>query len=1370
MKTRVAFVCLAAAIVAGAPTMRAQLPFTLSGTVFGGGSPLPSAVVEALQDGTTTVVGSSTTNATGRYTLALPAATYDLRVTPPAGSGFGQETIQDVALSADKQQDVVLVSGGGATLSGTVRGYGGAAVAGVSITAQIQPSFQTIATAQSDVNGQYSMALTAGTYRILLNGSNRPNTPTSFGWDRRDLPVGGTQQLDIQLPVLRVNGTIRNTVLAPVPNARVSFSNSQSIAPLFTNSNGSNSFSAADGTYTYFAFPGNTNITVTPANGSGLAVLTETASLTGDVSRDYTLAAVSLTTVSGVLRGYQSQPIPNAQIQVLTWPQSQFVGFVNTDAGGNYSLAMPSVCRLIVSGSNGPGSTFTWDRRNLLVSGNQLDIQIPVVQVTGDVTNTSGSAVVGATVRGAQSSFANDTSVSSSSQSTANSTGRYAMLAVAGPTTLTGFPPSGANLGMAIDVVSLTADAERDLVLPDSVRIGGVVRGYGGMPVPNATVELRRASDNLALTSVSTNASGVYDVPSIAGNVRVRVFAGGRPNAPQSATWDRSSLSVAGPTTLDVNLPVVRLTGRVTDSNGVGVPSVRVQSNNSSFQASPQLNTNSSGTVFSDAQGRYSMLLLSGSGPLTVQPPGGSGFVNGTLSNFSITADLDQAIVLQRPDTMPPTIVSGPTVLHLSDTSVSIGWTTNEPATSAVSFGLGALAQTIGENALVTNHSVTLLDLVGLQTYTYQVSSTDRAGNGPVASVQAFFTTQPFPGDITPPVITGGPSVAFLDQTTAIVQWTTDEPATSTLEYGETPNLGTVIASPFGRFLQSHSVRITGLTPATTFFLRVRPADPDGNEVESGLVSLTTLTVPDTQAPVITEGPAATSVSDTRATITWRTDEPADSGVSYNNGTNFFTVRDDAFVRQHSVTLTGLASVTTYQVTVSSRDAVGNGPALGGPITVMTAATPDTAGPVISSVAVSDIGETSAVISWNTDEPSTSRVAFGTTSGSLADSRADVALTRDHRIVLTGLQHGTTYYFTVSSADAAANAATSDEGSFATRQLVIDNPPSAPGTPTASRNPSNTGTFTVSWNPATDDNGIAGYDVLRNGSIAVQVTTNTTLHEEAGLAEGTYAYRIRARDTGGHTATSGELAVIVDLTAPQLVIPGAVTVDATVPTGATVTFQATATDNVDAQVPVGCVPASGTHFNIAETMVNCQATDTAGNAASASFVVTVRDVFAPGLVVPANVEVDATTPAGAVVLFAVTASDNVDPLPAVSCDHDSGVSYPIGSTTVTCTARDSSGNVSAPGTFDIKVIGATEQAAATSELITGFDLPSTTEQALTVKINQALSAPNTQSSCNELGALINTARAQQRSGRLTATQADAIIAATQQVMIVQGCR
>src|SRR5688500_15858397 len=73
--------------------------YTLSGTVFGGGSPLSGTVVEALQDGTSTVVASVTTGSSGGYALTLTNATYDLRVTPPAGSGFGIETIQDIAIS-----------------------------------------------------------------------------------------------------------------------------------------------------------------------------------------------------------------------------------------------------------------------------------------------------------------------------------------------------------------------------------------------------------------------------------------------------------------------------------------------------------------------------------------------------------------------------------------------------------------------------------------------------------------------------------------------------------------------------------------------------------------------------------------------------------------------------------------------------------------------------------------------------------------------------------------------------------------------------------------------------------------------------------------------------------------------------------------------------------------------------------------------------------------------------------------------------------------------------------------------------------------------------------------------------------------------
>lgn len=52
--------------------------------------------------------------------------------------------------------------------------------------------------------------------------------------------------------------------------------------------------------------------------------------------------------------------------------------------------------------------------------------------------------------------------------------------------------------------------------------------------------------------------------------------------------------------------------------------------------------------------------------------------------------------------------------------------------------------------------------------------------------------------------------------------------------------------------------------------------------------------------------------------------------------------------------------------------------------------------------------------------------------------------------------------------------------------------------------------------------------------------------------------------------------------------------------------------------------------------MRCTATDIAGNAAQTSFSVTVRDTAPPAVVVPADIAVDATGPAGAVVTYAAT--------------------------------------------------------------------------------------------------------------------------------------
>ena len=60
---------------------------------------------------------------------------------------------------------------------------------------------------------------------------------------------------------------------------------------------------------------------------------------------------------------------------------------------------------------------------------------------------------------------------------------------------------------------------------------------------------------------------------------------------------------------------------------------------------------------------------------------------------------------------------------------------------------------------------------------------------------------------------------------------------------------------------------------------------------------------------------------------------------------------------------------------------------------------------------------------------------------------------------------------------------------------------------------------------------------------------------------------------------------------------------------------------------------------------------------------------------PPNIDQTTSDPTGATVSFPLPlATDNEDPSPAVTCDHASGSKFPVGSTLVTCTAKDASGN------------------------------------------------------------------------------------------------
>jgi Tol biopolymer transport system component len=116
------------------------------------------------------------------------------------------------------------------------------------------------------------------------------------------------------------------------------------------------------------------------------------------------------------------------------------------------------------------------------------------------------------------------------------------------------------------------------------------------------------------------------------------------------------------------------------------------------------------------------------------------------------------------------------------------------------------------------------------------------------------------------------------------------------------------------------------------------------------------------------------------------------------------------------------------------------------------------------------------------------------------------------------------------------------------------------------------------------------------------------------------------------------------------------------------------------------------------------------------------DTIAPTLSLPANPTMNATSPAGTVVSYAVSASDDVDPSPVVSCAPASGSVFAIGETTVSCTATDASGNASS-GSFTVKVRSAKEQLAdLIQEVVNASQLSPAAKTLLIGKLNQLLAS------------------------------------------------
>ncbi len=153
-------------------------------------------------------------------------------------------------------------------------------------------------------------------------------------------------------------------------------------------------------------------------------------------------------------------------------------------------------------------------------------------------------------------------------------------------------------------------------------------------------------------------------------------------------------------------------------------------------------------------------------------------------------------------------------------------------------------------------------------------------------------------------------------------------------------------------------------------------------------------------------------------------------------------------------------------------------------------------------------------------------------------------------------------------------------------------------------------------------------------------------------------------------------------------------------------------------VPAQCSPPPGSLFPVGVTTVHCIAVDDAGIPYEKLFTVTIIDNMPPLLSLPANITAIATTSAGAVVTYTATAFDpQTGPVPT-TCIPPSGSVFPVGTTTVVCTAIDPFGNV-AVGTFTVTVVSpVAELVNSLTSLVGGLQVPPFVKSALLGHIQQ----------------------------------------------------
>ena len=326
---------------------------------------------------------------------------------------------------------------------------------------------------------------------------------------------------------------------------------------------------------------------------------------------------------------------------------------------------------------------------------------------------------------------------------------------------------------------------------------------------------------------------------------------------------------------------------------------------------------------------------------------------------------------------------------------------------------------------------------------------------------------------------------------------------------------------------------LTDLTAATEYSVTVTAVDAAENEsAKSEAVVFTTEAEKDTEAPTAPTEVKATEVTETTAKVTWSEATDNVGVVGYNVYLNETKV-NDTLVTGTEYALTELTEATEYAVRVTAVDAAENESARSEAATFTTLKKEepkDTEAPSVpTAVAAADITQTTAKVTWDASTDNVGVVGYNVYVNEAKVNASPVTVTEYD---LTGLTEATEYTVRVTAVDAAENeSARSEAVTFTTLEAEEETDTEAPTAPAEVKATEVTETTAkLTWNEATDNVGVAGYNVYVNEAKVNEELVAGTEFALTDLTEATeYTVRVSAVDAAGNESARSEATTFTTL-------------------------------------------------------------------------------------------------------------------------------------------------------------------------------------------------------------------------------------------------